>query len=357
MRSPLSASQIRKTGLPATHAAISGVALNDEMGGLHAAVVSANGEVPVRRPTPPNPEENTPPEEFYTEPSVIIPQRSMHTTVLRSQRGGGAIIVHDDPMLEDGYIQIITQNGSVVQIDQGGTIFISSRSNIVQAADTSSFERVSEDKVTTVGRNWNLTIDGGNGNMHIQGDLNVECENFNVTARAKTVINSAEGIEMRGAKISMEAHLDNVDIIGRNVKVGAGESLSLNSVGSTYISTDSQLNLNAANEAFLTGSDTHILASGTLFATGSGDVQLNAPVVYIDDIVRMAEAGAGEAQAASPGVLPVTAEMTDSPDRRPRTPRDESGNDRLVSGVYSTGYGISPAGTDSTEDGESTRTV
>jgi hypothetical protein len=188
--------------------------------------------------------------------------------------------------------------------------------------------------------------------MYVQGDLNIECENFNVMARAKTVINSAEGIEMRGARISMEAHLDNIDMAGRNVKMGASETISLTSVESTYISAQSQLNLRADSEVFVQGSDTHLLSSGTLYASGN-EAQISAGVIYMDDEIRMAEGGSNPASPASPGIAPFLATLRDVEPRRPREPRSlDEREPVLVSQNYSSNYGVSPSAPDVTDDGE-----
>jgi hypothetical protein len=354
MRSRTNTDKINSFGQPPVHPAISGESIVDGMAGIVSAAAGQNAHVPMRRPVTQDaaPIENEEDQPFYSEPNIITPERSVNTTVLRSKRRGSAIVMNDEPITESGYIQIVHPSGTVIQIDQGGTVFIASQGAIAQSTNSSSMERVGEDKNVSVGRNWNVTINGGDGNMYVQGDLNIECENFNVMARAKTVINSAEGIEMRGARISMEAHLDNIDMAGRNVKMGASETISLTSVESTYISAQSQLNLRADSEVFVQGSDTHLLSSGTLYASGN-EAQISAGVIYMDDEIRMAEGGSNPASPASPGIAPFLATLRDVEPRRPREPRSlDEREPVLVSQNYSSNYGVSPSAPDVTDDGE-----
>lgn len=391
MRSRTNADIVNNLGQPPVHPAISGEAILDGMPGIVSALAGMSARVPMRRPVTESapPIENEEDQPFYSEPNIITPERSVNTIALRSKRRGSAIVMNDEPLEENGYIQIVHNSGTVIQIDQSGTVFISSQGAIAQATNSSSMERINEDKNVSVGRNWNVTINGGDGNMSIQGDFNIECENFNVMSRAKTIINSAEGIEMRGAKISMEAHIDNIDMAAKNIKMGSSETISLSSVESTYISAQSQLNLKSEEEAFLEsggemhllsgdkmfasgtqihaksggevfveGTDTHMLSSGTLYATGS-EVQVKGGTIYMDDIVRMAEGGASdatgadEARPSSPGVAPVTPTLRDVEPRRPREPRSlEEREPILMSDAYSTNYGVSPHAPDITDDGQ-----
>lgn len=342
--------RIKKYGAPQVNGAISGQQLNLEVPGIVTAKMANKASVNTAKPGGGD-------SETWAEPPIIIPDRSVNTAVFRSKRGGNAIIMNDEPMTESGYIQIVHKSGTVIQMDEGGSVFISSRGNFVNSTDTSSMERVGVDKSTNVGGNWNITVDGGDGNVVIQGDFNVECENFNVTARGKTTINSAEALELRGAKVSIEAHVDNIDMMGKNIKIGATESLSTLSGKSTYISSETQLNLKSGDEVFLTGgSDTHIKSGGSLLASASSDVKLSGGVIYLDDIVRMAEGGAlgsgNTAKAASPGIKPVASVMPNPPARRPKNPSTSMIND-----LYSSKYSPSGGATDISPIGDTTKTI
>lgn len=287
--------------------------------------------------------------ETFDEATVVVSGRSVDNIALQAKRNGSAIIVGDNGTDESGFVQIVHSSGSIIQIDDSGTILISSRGNTSRSTDGAVLERVAGDMNTTIGRNWNVKVSGADGNIEIQGDLNIECENFNVTARGKATINAAEGMEMKGSRMSMESGVDNLDIIAKNVKIGAVESLSILSGKTTYIGAEGQLNLFAKAETFISSeSDLHVASDGTLFATASADAKISATTVYIDDIVRMAEGGAtgsgNIAKPASPGIKPVTNAQEEPPQRRPKIPLDmnrEDGDDVAIDTEYQALFGSS----------------
>lgn len=298
--------------------------------------------------------------ETWEEPAVHAPTRSMDTVVFQSKNGGNSIVMNDPGSDGNGHMLIVHKSGSVVQIDTNGTVLIKSMGDTHNNTEGLHYQKSAGDTNVNVGGEWNVKVEGGSGNVWINGDLNIECENFNVTARAKATINAAEAIQMKGAKFSMEAHADNFDLVGKNFKLGASESISILGKEAVYVGSESSiqvlskdiLNLQGKNVSMLSDEATKIKAAGgaldlkssdnaNLEATG-GQVNIKASAegrftsggrmdmsaggtVYIDGpFVRLAEGATGagsaaDAVAAENGVLPVPVELPEPPGRRPAT--------------------------------------
>lgn len=249
-------------------------------------------------------------ETTWTEPSVHIPTRSMNTVVFQSKRGGNSIVINDEGSDGAGYMLITHNSGSVVQIGADGTVLIKSFGDTYNTSEGYQYQRSAGDTNLNVGGEWNVMVEGGSGNVYINGDLNIECENFNLKARGKTTLSSGEGIEMKGAKFSMEAHSDNLDLIAKNIKLGASETFSVVAKGNLSLGTEGNLNLKGLSEI-------RVDATGELKLAGS-DTKVYGATVYIDDVVRMAEGGAGDTGVEDP-ITPSVVEVEEPPARRPAT--------------------------------------
>jgi hypothetical protein len=296
----------------------------------------------------------------WEEPPIHAPTRSMDTVVFQSKNGGNSIVINDQGSDGSGHILIVHNSGSVVQIDSNGTVLIKSMGDTHNNTEGLHYQRSSGDSNVNVGGEWNVKVEGGSGNVWINGDLNIECENFNVTARAKATINAAEAIQMKAAKFSMEAHTDNFDLVCKNFKLGASESISVLGKEAVYVGSEASvqvlskevLNIQGKNVSMLSDEATQIQAAGgaldmkssenaNLESTG-GQINIKASAegrftsggrmdmsaggtIFIDGpFVRLAEGaasagGAADAVAAENGVLPVPVELPEPPNRRPAT--------------------------------------
>ena len=287
-----------------------------------------------------------PNDKTWAEPSIAAPKRSMNTTVLQSKRGGNSVVVNDEGADSKGAIIIVHRSGSVIQINEDGTVLIKSFGDTHNNTQGLHYQSSKGDTNLNVGGEWNVMIEGGSNNVYVKGDMNIECENYNVTARGKMSFNAAEGIEMQGAKFSMYAHTDNIDIVAKNIKMASAEAISLTSKidiiansegsiklkanesvyakgetdvhlyaagGGVFMESSDDTHLNAGGGIFVAGkgpieaegqkvsinskSDVHIKASNNALMSGSGKVDLKAGTVNLDSIVYLAS---GKARAASP---------------------------------------------------------
>lgn len=228
----------------------------------------------------------------WDEPSVYTPSRSVNTTVFQNRNGSNSIVINDDN--STGTILITHNSGSVVQIDSAGTILIKSFGDTYNHTQGTYFQHSAGDSNLNIGQNYNIMIEGGSNKIYVAGDMEIECENYLVTARGKMQFNAAEGVEVKGAKISMEAHSGNIDIASfSQLRIGAGAAMSLHSVGNLNLQADAAMNLKSGLKLVANGSEVHLKGS----------------TVYIDDVVRMAEGGAQDAAEATNPTVPEMSEV------------------------------------------------
>jgi hypothetical protein len=300
-------------------------------------------------------------DESWAEPSPIVPTRSMNTVVFQSKRGGNSVVVNDDGEGDGGYMLITHNSGSVVQINSNGTVLIKSFGDTHNNTEGLHYMHSKGDTKMNVGGSWDVRVDRGSHNVFVNGDVNIECENYQLTARGKISMNAGESIEMKGARYSMEAHTDNFDIIAKNIKIGTTESLTIISKKDIYLGADDQLSLKSSGATFMTANaDINILASGSgniytksaqkttskvgssyslevaenvdlqagsnvhLTATGgqlnmksSGVAKLDGSLVRLGEGAPSASPDGGEASGAPDGAKPSTVTLPAPPARRP----------------------------------------
>jgi uncharacterized protein (DUF2345 family) len=146
----------------------------------------------------------------------------------------------------------------------------------------------------------------------------------------------------------MEAHADNVDLVGKNIKIGSSETVSILTKKSLFLTAEESMNIKSGEELKLQGlsidargetdirvsalggnleqsasAEIIVGAGGELKMSGS-DTRIYGGTTYIDDFVRMAQGGASatepaEAVEADPGIFPAPAELPNPPPRRPAT--------------------------------------
>jgi len=278
-------------------------------------------------------------EKKWSEPDVIPPTNSPeHTTVWQGKYAGNTIAINDAGDGVGGYMLITHNTGTVVQIDDDGNVFIKSFGDRYDVTEGYEYRKTKGDTNTNIGQDYNLKIENGSNNVWIANDMNIECNDFNITARGKMRVNVAQGIEMKGAKVSVEAHTENIDMVAtKKMKIATGESFTLKALTEIYAesiestismrslkgiyaeSLEDIISIRSNQNMFIesTDADTHIKtksnmkltavdssfdvkAGSTALITSGGQMDLNAGGnVYIEGPeVRMAE-GADTATAAT----------------------------------------------------------
>lgn len=354
MSGRISNDYINNFGKPALSPYMSGENPTDTASVVQSASTEQN-----RRITGPN-------DETWAEPNTITPSRSMNTVVFQSKNGGNSIVVNDEGDGEGGYMLITHNSGSVVQINSNGTVLIKSFGDTHNNTEGIHYMHSKGDTKMNVGGSWDVRVDRGAHNVFVNGDVNVECENYNLTARGKIVMNAGESIEMKGSRYSMEAHTDNLDLIAKNIKIGTTESLtilskkdvyiaaqeqlSFKSLGPTFMSANSNINMETTGEgalyiktakkmtakvgdalSFEVAKTTDIKSGEAMKVGVTGQLDIGASgTVYMDgSFVRLAEGATApapdgdEAASAPDGAIPKTVTLSDPPARRPADASNE----------------------------------
>ena len=285
----------------------------------------------------------------WSEPQVKVPMRSTNTVVFQAKNGGNSIVVNDEGSDGSGFMLITHNSGTVVQIDDQGTVLIKSTGDTHNNTMGLHYQRSRGDTNVNVGGSWNVKVERGAHNLWVRGDVNIECENYNVTARGKITMNAGEAFEARAARYSIEAHTDNVDLIARNVKLKTTETFNVIAGQSASILAETSLNFKAKEDMFLQNENFHHLTSANSYVKvdgnrneeiggelilGSGgelklsgeNVRIYGETVFVDDIVRLAEGGASETspESAEEGIGALDAVTAELPDVPARGPSDNS---------------------------------
>ena len=201
----------------------------------------------------------------WVEPPTIIPSRDLRTTVVESiEENGEGTVIAANP----NFVTIAHRTGSVVQIDNNGTIKIKSLADNVSVAE--GFQRIvsGADVDITGDENINIRANRGGYRLWTNSDIDVECENYNLVVRGKMTVNVSDGIEMRGSTFALHAMQDNFNIFAdQKLKMYAGDI--------TTLQAGSDLFVNVA-EAHISTSDFYLTANGTMDIGASDSLALHS---------------------------------------------------------------------------------
>jgi hypothetical protein len=289
-----------------------------------------------------------PGERTWDEPDVVAPSRSMNTVVFQAKNGGNSVVVNDEGSDGDGYMLITHNSGTVVQIDHHGTVLIKSFGDTYNVTEGLHYQRSEGSTNLNVGEDWNVRVEGGSNNVYVQGDVNIECENYNLEVRGKATINAAEALELRGAKVSIEASVTDIDFAAaQNVRgTAVGGYLSLGSKGDMILSSmgianyygDSEMRITSGGNGYLSfGDDSDFKVKGEWNMQSTG-------VAYLDgNEVRLGE-GSASPEAAK---QPQNAQMPEL--KTPEARRPSSNSDANINKVTPSPLSISDRSTDDAE--------
>ena len=169
--------------------------------------------------------------ETWSEPPIISPERNLDNTVYTSKNDNNYVVLSDSREGDGTYILISHASGSAVQIDSHGTILVKSFGDTYNSSEGFTMNRTELDSHTNVGGDWALKVERGSGKVWINGDLDIECENFNVTARGTANINAAAGTNISGGKVGLFATSDDVNIAANaNIKMKAGTPINFGGI-------------------------------------------------------------------------------------------------------------------------------
>ena len=152
-------------------------------------------------------------EETFDEPLIAGPENNFHQRVIQSKDGDNFIVLGSGEDGDSGdYFLISHSSGSVFQIDSNGTVFIKSFGDQYNTTEGVMSTLVKGSSHTNVQEDWSLKVESGSGKVYIHGDLDIECENFNVTARSKMNLHAGVKTNISAAGISMLATADDINV-------------------------------------------------------------------------------------------------------------------------------------------------
>lgn len=165
--------------------------------------------------------------EDWNEPPIISPEKNLDNTVYTSKNDNNYVVLSDSREGDGTYILISHASGSAIQIDAHGTILVKSFGDTYNSSEGFTMNHTELDSHTNVGGDWSLRVERGSGKVWINGDLDIECENFNVVARGSANIDAAAGTNISGGKVGLFATSDDINLAANaNIKMKAGTVLN-----------------------------------------------------------------------------------------------------------------------------------
>ena len=164
-------------------------------------------------------------EETFDEPPIAMPENNLNNRVFASKTGDNFIVMGDGDEAESSdYILMSHSSGSVFQIDPNGTIFIKSFGDQYNTTDGVLSSYVTGSSHHNVQEDWSLKVETGSGKVFINGDLDIECENFNVTARSNMNLHAGVKTNMSASGVSVLATSDDINMGAKgNMKFATGD--------------------------------------------------------------------------------------------------------------------------------------
>ena len=205
--------------------------------------------------------------EAWNEPPIISPEKNLDNTVYTSKNDNNYVVLSDSREGDGTYILISHASGSAIQIDSHGTILVKSFGDTYNSSEGFTMNRTELDSHTNVGGDWAVRVERGSGKIWINGDLDIECENFNVTARGSANINAAAGTNISGGKVGLFATSDDINLAANaNIKMKAGTALNFGGIYGQALFGDVHLDsykMNLYSEAYTKIHSTGIPAVST----------------------------------------------------------------------------------------------
>ena len=169
--------------------------------------------------------------ETWSEPPIITPEKNLDNRIYTSKNDNNFVVLSDSEDGDGTYILVSHSSGSVIQIDGNGTVFIKSFGDTYNSSEGFTMNTTENDHVTNVGGDYLLKVERGSGKIWINGDLDIECENFNVTARGTANINAAVSTNISGGKVGVFGTSDDINLAAQgNIKMKAGTALNFGGI-------------------------------------------------------------------------------------------------------------------------------
>lgn len=251
----------------------------------------------------------------FPEPDPVVGGQVSRNSVWSGGYGRSYIEVNGTDQSE--HISVVHTSGSHIQIDPHGNVKIRSLADTYNMSEGHMREVSGANREVLIEGVYNIAVKN-HCNIIVDGDFNVECNDFNVTARGKAGFNVAEGVDIRGSRVAVHAKDDNVDIYAsQKIKVFSGAEMSLITNGYKLQTTEYDLvsvggiKMLASGDIDAKGSDVRIEAgsfgnflAGSKLNFQSGKISLHASTVAMDDYVFMSSGESDTATGAEEAATP-----------------------------------------------------
>jgi len=151
----------------------------------------------------------------FSEPPVMMPETNFNNRVVKSKDGDNFIVLGSSEDGEAGdYFLISHSSGSVVQIDANGTVFIKAFGDKYNSTEGCEATNVQGSSDTNIQEDYTLKV-GKTGTIKIQGNLDIECNDFNVRAARNVNIHAGMKTNISGAGIGLHATADDINMVAQ----------------------------------------------------------------------------------------------------------------------------------------------
>ena len=242
-------------------------------------------------------------EETFDEPPIAMPENNYNNRLIKSKSGDNFIVIGDGEENESSdYILMSHSSGSVFQIDPNGTVFIKSFGDQYNTTEGVLSTFVKGSSHTNIQEDWSVKVETGSGKVYINGDLDIECENFNVTARANMNLTAGVKLNMSASGISALATSDDINMGAKgSMKFKTGDSETL---GGFYVQAlDGDFHIDTYKTNMLSKTYTKISSEGTPCVSdqvlpyadsGHHGVEINTPdIIHLDSGSNMSFTAGG----------------------------------------------------------------
>ena len=242
-------------------------------------------------------------EEVFSEPPIAMPENNLNNRVFASKTGDNFIVMGDGSENESSdYILMSHSSGSVFQIDPNGTIFVKSFGDQYNTTDGVLSTYVTGSSHTNIQEDYTLMVEGGSGKVYVNGDLDIECENFNVTARSNMNLHAGVKTNISCSGLSVLAHSDDINMGAKgNMKFATGDKDTL---GGFYIQAlKGDFHVDSYKSNMFTESYTKISSKGVPCVSdqllpyadsGHHGIEMNTPdIIHLDSGSNMSFTAGG----------------------------------------------------------------
>jgi len=241
---------------------------------------------------------------------------------------GHSIEIDDTPGAER--IMIWHRSGSFLQIDSGGTKLDKTASDKYDITQNNHHVYIGGRSMVTIEGDSHVVVKG-NKTEEIFGDYRQLIHgNHELSVGGQLNLNASEEIQARGAKVRIEANVENVNIkSAKNLNIESLQSTHIKSGIAIFQDAKNSINIKAGDNLFTEIGGAANIKSETMFLTSSGaldlkgghvklgggtKVSINASIVAVDDIIQLSSNQSMEPDEASEATAADPSESAELPE-------------------------------------------